>query len=222
MSCGRLTCQACCGNANCCPIELSCCDPPQELPRILYLTFVDNNSVWPCADGETVDFHYSGTVTAGGYKNHLFQRVLNLLSPFNPAKICLGEAGYTLGDSHPTCNGTKRTDCDTDVNIVGNINIKEPLSFLGGPCKIELVLQIDNKTKAYAFFPCVLQPCFNNITYPLTSGILSQNMNCDSINYTFQVNVQECYELYTPTFCDNTVLYFGATGTDTVNVTITE
>jgi len=47
-------------------------------------------------------------------------------------------------------------------------------------------------------------------------------MNCDPINYTFQVNVQECYELYAPALCDNTMLYFGATGTDTVDVVITE
>jgi hypothetical protein len=222
VSCASLTCLKCCGSANCCPIDLSCCDPPKRLPRILYLTFADNNSVWPCADGETVEFHYSGTSTGGGYKNHSFGRVLNLSSPFDPAKICLGEASYTLGDTYPACNGTKRTDCDTDVYLTGTVLIKEPLSYIGGSCKIELSLQIDNKTRAEAFYPCVLQPCAHGTTYVLINGVPSQDMNCDPINYTFQVNVQECYELYAPTFCNNTMVYFGATGTDTVDVVITE
>jgi hypothetical protein len=48
VSCGRLTCQACCGSANCCPsypVQTDCCD--NTVPSILTVT-IDTNPDCPC------------------------------------------------------------------------------------------------------------------------------------------------------------------------------
>ena len=224
VSCGRLTCQTCCDSANCCPIDLTCCNPPKRLPRILYVTLSDPNNVWPCIDGVTVAFHYRFTSVGGGYRGHSFERSPVYSSPYDRALLCANAGYYTFGDSFPGCNQTPQYDCDTNVYTYGNILISDPF-IEPGPCKISIFLtpHVAYKFKYYTSSGCVLSPC-NTVqgysNYNLNS--LPQDMPCEYINNTFELNIVKCHETIDPPLCTNTHRYFGATSSGTILATITE
>jgi len=212
----------CCGNADCCPINVSCCNPSKQLPKILNLTFSDLYNYWPCADGKTISFHYLGTTNYSGYRVSTYYRSQVEPSPYNTALLCSGEGYYTLGDSNPACNQTPRRDCNTDVMLAGDISIYDPITD-NSECKIQINVYPLVKARSYAFYPCVLLDCPNfylGTTISLNGA--RQSFGCGVINYTFELSVKKCNEIISPTLCPATFVYYGATGTGTIMATVTE
>lgn len=244
MSCGRLSCQACCGtNTDCCPIPpLGCCpNNPYTPPRKLYLTIVDQDGIWPCIGGsKTFEFNFKTRFGGAGF--YWVAYLLNneeVLTYAEHTILCSGVVGYSTPTSIPNCNEVINTDCNRDLQIYGTLYLKD--GFMGQGCEIQLDIQLSGKARYWRYnyssgnynlwicevFTLNESGGIDEIGRYPTWHHDNKQINCSvdlPINYESTANIRKCaavpYDSNPPTL--NSAFHYGANADGTVKILVTE
>jgi len=170
VSCGRLTCKACCNVDDCC--QINCCD--ENLPGKLYVTF-NMTGLYDCMDGQSFEVYFKKRVPNGINFDFIYETKgpLNLNIGLTPAEFekvtsCNGLGFYRLTN----CFGVAKYDCDNDVYINVAVSISCPFPASGSDVSCSVAWAVEGKDNFTAckyvistaqqnvpvYYPCPLLP----------------------------------------------------------------